>query len=68
MWFYVAAVLVGLLTYAYVTLTRRYGCFRAAGIKEMPSYFPFGSTNTFKMLTGQRAFALLLDDIYKEHK
>ena len=68
MWLYIVSAALCLLTYAYVTMTRRYGCFRAKGIKEGPAYFPFGSPHTFKMLTGRKAFALLLDDIYWENR
>ena len=68
MWFYVVAVLACLFTWAYLHMTRHFGCFRAKGVKELPAYFPFGSPHNIKMFLGKKMFSLLLEDIYWENK
>jgi len=47
-----------------------YACltFRSKGIAESPGYFPFGSSNSWKALTGKIAFSELVDEFYHPFK
>jgi cytochrome P450 family 6 len=68
MWFNVLLAFVGLVTAAYFWMTRKYGWFKAQGIAEAPSYFPFGCKQNFQMLTGQLSFINSTEEIYRQHR
>ena len=66
MWVNVLLFLVGLVTAAYFYMTRKFGSFKAHGIWEYEPSFPFGSTVTKDIFTGQVNFARMLEKMYHE--
>jgi cytochrome P450 len=53
MWLEIVLGLLALLLYFYHYVTKQFGFFEELGIPFSKPYFPFGSSNVFKMFTGK---------------
>ena len=66
MWVNILLFVVGLVTAAYLYLTRKFGTFKAHGIWEYEPSFPFGSPHIKEMFTGKRHFSRNLEEMYSK--
>ena len=55
---------LGLLGLGYIYFSKIFSYFRNHGVPEAPGYFPFGSSNNWKIMTGRLSFIRMTDDIY----
>ena len=62
MFWVILALGVGGLGYFY--FSKKFSYFRNHGVPEAPGYFPFGSSNNWKIMTGRLSFIRMTDDIY----
>nr|AKH03531.1 cytochrome P450 3081C1 [Paracyclopina nana] len=61
----VAVIFVVALIYYF---SRKFSYFKRHGLPYETGYFPLGSTNSWKMMTGSLSFANVVDDIYYKYK
>jgi cytochrome P450 len=66
MWLNILLVLIGLFTFLYYRVTKKFGFFKSHGVVESPGYFPFGSSTSAKVITGRRSFFDLITDFYTD--
>ena len=60
-------LVLGLLGLGYIYFSKIFSYFRNHGVPEAPGYFPFGSSNNWKFMTGRLAFTQLTDEIYLKY-
>ena len=65
MFWVILALGVGGLGYFY--FSKKFSYFRNHGVPEAPGYFPLGSANNWKIMTGRLSFIRLTDDIYLQY-
>ena len=58
----------GLSVVGYLYFSKKFSYFRNHGIPQEPGYFPFGSSNNWKIMSGKLAFSQITDELYEKYK
>ena len=58
----------GLGVVGYLYFSKKFSYFRNHGIPQEPGYFPFGSSNNWKIMSGKLAFNQMTDELYEKYK
>ncbi len=66
MWQILLVIFLGLLTWLYIRVQKKFDYFASKGIAQDPGFFPFGSNSSWKMTTGKLAFTKLTDETYEK--
>ena len=64
LWAVLAVIVIATL---YFYFSKKFAYFKNNGIAYEPGYFPFGSSNSWKMMTGKGSFVALTDEVYVNH-
>ena len=66
MWLNILLVLIGLFTFLYYRVTKKFGFFKLHGVVESPGHFPFGSPSAAKVIMGKRSFIDMITHLYTD--